>query len=140
MNLDGIKKVYFMGIGGSSMSSLAEILIRRGYTVAGSDMQESATVEHLRKFGAEVTVGQKAENVEKQRSMRLILLAKESMATGKCLTSLQPNMEICRIGQTTTHYYSGRRQMIMSGLMVQPTVNLKLHYLRSFQKSRTSAW
>ena len=47
------------------MSSLAEILIRRGYTVAGSDMQESATVEHLRKFGAEVTVGQKAENVEK---------------------------------------------------------------------------
>lgn len=59
MNLDGIKKVYFMGIGGSSMSSLAEILIRRGYTVAGSDMQESATVEHLRKFGAEVTVGQK---------------------------------------------------------------------------------
>ena len=47
------------------MSSLAEILIGRGYTVAGSDMQESATVDHLRSFGADVTVGQKAENVER---------------------------------------------------------------------------
>lgn len=65
MDLTGIKRVYFIGIGGSSMSSLAEILIGRGYTVAGSDMQESATVDHLRSFGADVTVGQKAENVER---------------------------------------------------------------------------
>lgn len=65
MNLDGINKVYFMGIGGSSMSSLAEILLLRGYTVAGSDMQECHTVDHLRSKGIDVTVGQKAENVEK---------------------------------------------------------------------------
>ena len=63
LNLDSVKKVYFIGIGGSSMSSLAEILKLRGYEVCGSDMQQSHTVEHLEKMGICVTVGQKAENI-----------------------------------------------------------------------------
>lgn len=63
LNLDSVKKVYFIGIGGSSMSSLAEILKLRGYEVCGSDMQQSHTVEHLEKMGIGVTVGQKAENI-----------------------------------------------------------------------------
>ena len=63
LNLDSVKKVYFIGIGGSSMSSLAEILKLRGYEVCGSDMQQSHTVEHLEKMGICVTVGQKEENI-----------------------------------------------------------------------------
>ena len=49
MNLDisKEKRIYFIGIGGSSMSSLAEIMFRRGYSVSGSDMQESHYTEHL---------------------------------------------------------------------------------------------
>lgn len=57
------KKVYFIGIGGSSMSSLAEILKQRGYDVCGSDMQYSHTQEQLVKNGIPVAIGHKAENV-----------------------------------------------------------------------------
>lgn len=65
--LDNVKKVYFIGIGGSSMSSLAEILMHRGYTVSGSDMQSSAMTDKLSADGIKVYVGHSAENVAQQQ-------------------------------------------------------------------------
>ena len=55
--------VYFMGIGGISMSGLAEILLQEGFTVSGSDMKESEITEILKNLGANVFIGQKAENI-----------------------------------------------------------------------------
>jgi len=49
---DKNKKVHFIGIGGISMSGLAEILLKNGYTVSGSDMKNSNMVEKLRNKGA----------------------------------------------------------------------------------------
>lgn len=60
------KKLHFMGIGGSSMSSLAQIALRRGYTVSGSDMQESEATRSLQALGISVNVGQKAENIDRE--------------------------------------------------------------------------
>ncbi|MDR0862169.1 MAG: UDP-N-acetylmuramate--L-alanine ligase [Oscillospiraceae bacterium] len=54
---------HLVGIGGVSMSPLAEVLRARGIRVTGSDMADSATVEHLRELGIHVTVGHSAENV-----------------------------------------------------------------------------
>ena len=56
--------VHFVGIGGIGMSSIAEIMIRQGYTVQGSDMKASANTERLEKLGARVFVGHAAENVD----------------------------------------------------------------------------
>ena len=57
--------VYFIGIGGISMSGLAEILLSEGFPVSGSDWNRSALTEHLEKSGAHVNYGkpQKAENI-----------------------------------------------------------------------------
>lgn len=55
--------VHFIGIGGISMSGLAEILLDRGYTVSGSDMKESDLTNHLSAIGAKIQIGQKAENI-----------------------------------------------------------------------------
>lgn len=55
--------VYFMGIGGISMSGLAEILLDAGFTVSGSDMKESEMTVTLEKLGAKVMIGQRAENI-----------------------------------------------------------------------------
>ncbi len=55
--------VHFIGIGGISMSGLAEVLLNRGFTVSGSDMQSSNTTKHLETVGAKVVIGQKAENI-----------------------------------------------------------------------------
>src|SRR3990167_877174 len=56
--------VHFIGIGGIGMSGIAEIMIRIGYTVQGSDLKASANTERLEKLGAKIFIGQQAANVE----------------------------------------------------------------------------
>lgn len=55
--------VHFVGIGGISMSGLAEILIDNGYTVSGSDSKESDTTKKLISLGADISYGHKYENI-----------------------------------------------------------------------------
>lgn len=57
------KRIHFIGIGGISMSGLAEILIGQGYKVSGSDMKESDATKHLIKSGAEIYIGHNKANV-----------------------------------------------------------------------------
>ena len=59
-----IQAIHMVGIGGSGMSGIAEVLLNLGYTVHGSDMSESATVKRLRDLGARVALGHAADNVE----------------------------------------------------------------------------
>ena len=53
------KNVYFIGIGGISMSGLAEILKSRGVNVAGTDMKVSDTTKHLESIGVKINIGHK---------------------------------------------------------------------------------
>ena len=55
--------VYFMGIGGISMSGLAEILLSRGFTISGSDMKKSELTTLLESKGVSIFYGQRAENI-----------------------------------------------------------------------------
>ena len=55
--------VHFIGIGGISMSGLAEILLSKDFTVSGSDNQHSALTDHLEKLGAVISYGQRAANI-----------------------------------------------------------------------------
>lgn len=57
--------IHFIGIGGISMSGLAEILLDRGFSVSGSDKQKSALTQKLEDNGALIFYGQKAENISK---------------------------------------------------------------------------
>ena len=58
------RRLHFVGIGGIGMSGIAEVLLNLGYEVTGSDMRESATLERLRRLGAEIRVGHRVEAVE----------------------------------------------------------------------------
>lgn len=58
-----IKHIHFVGIGGIGMSGIAEVLLNLEYKVSGSDMKESDTTERLRKLGAEIAIGHRAENI-----------------------------------------------------------------------------
>lgn len=57
--------VYFMGIGGISMSGFAELLHSIGFTVSGSDSLESKITEHLENLGIHIVYGQVRENITK---------------------------------------------------------------------------
>ena len=61
---DHIKKIHFIGIGGISMSGLAEIMHHNGYIITGSDQNESSTVDRLRSKGIQVTVPHSADCIE----------------------------------------------------------------------------
>jgi len=57
------KHVHFIGIGGISMSGLAEILHNKGWLVTGSDSKPSDITRHLEKLGVDVAIGQSAQNL-----------------------------------------------------------------------------
>ena len=59
----GGRKGHLIGIGGVSMSPLAEVLAEAGLIITGSDMNESANVKHLRSLGLQIAIGHRAENI-----------------------------------------------------------------------------
>ncbi|WP_456270204.1 UDP-N-acetylmuramate--L-alanine ligase [Kushneria sp. AK178] len=58
-----IRCIHFVGIGGSGMCGIAEVLANQGFCVSGSDLRESPVVTHLRQCGIRVAIGHHGENV-----------------------------------------------------------------------------
>ncbi len=65
-NLDAheVKTIHFIGIGGVSMSGIANLLLEKGYHITGSDRERNHFVRRLEEKGARVAIGQKAENIQ----------------------------------------------------------------------------
>ena len=59
-----VKNIHFVGIGGSGMSGIAEVLLNQGYQVSGSDLQKSSTTERLSALGARIAYEHAAANIE----------------------------------------------------------------------------
>ncbi len=59
-----IRRAHFVGIGGSGMGGIAEVMINLGYEVSGSDLAENAMTQRLAGLGASITFGHRAENVQ----------------------------------------------------------------------------
>jgi UDP-N-acetylmuramate--alanine ligase len=59
-----IHSIHFVGIGGSGMSGIAEVLLNLGYEVQGSDLKPSGVTARLESLGAKVMLGHRAENVD----------------------------------------------------------------------------
>lgn len=81
------KNVFFIGIGGISMSALTHILKNDGYIVSGSDFRESDTTKELTASGIPVAIGHRAENVEGAGLVVYTAAIKED------------NPELCRAGE-----------------------------------------
>ncbi|MBK8725048.1 MAG: UDP-N-acetylmuramate--L-alanine ligase [Holophagaceae bacterium] len=59
-----IQRIHFVGIGGSGMSGIAEVLVNLGYQVSGSDLKEGPVTERLKAMGAAIRVGHDASCIE----------------------------------------------------------------------------
>jgi len=59
-----VRRIHFVGIGGSGMSGIAEVLLNLGYQVSGSDLAENAVTRRLAGLGAKVSLAHAAANVE----------------------------------------------------------------------------
>ena len=59
-----IKRVHFVGIGGTSMNGIAEVLVNQGFNVSGSDLQESRVTGRLKELGVRVFIGHDARHID----------------------------------------------------------------------------
>ena len=59
-----IRHIHFVGIGGSGMSGIAQVLINLGYEISGSDLMSNNSIERLEKSGATVFIGHAATNIK----------------------------------------------------------------------------
>jgi UDP-N-acetylmuramate--alanine ligase len=57
-----VRKIHMLGIGGSGMAGIAEVLLNLGYQISGTDLKESAATQRLTALGAKIFYGHKAEN------------------------------------------------------------------------------
>jgi UDP-N-acetylmuramate--alanine ligase len=64
MFLGKTQRIHFIGIGGSGMSGIAEVLINQDYEVSGSDQSKSSVTDHLESLGAEIHFHHKPENID----------------------------------------------------------------------------
>ncbi len=58
-----IRAIHMVGIGGSGMSGIAEVLLNLGYSVQGSDLSNGSAVQRLRALGAVIHTGHDASNL-----------------------------------------------------------------------------
>ena len=59
-----VRTIHMVGIGGSGMAGIAEVLLNLGYEVSGSDLKRSASVQHLQSLGARIALGHDAEHMQ----------------------------------------------------------------------------
>ena len=104
--LNTVKHIHFIGIGGSGMCPIAEILYHRGYHITGSDISESETVQKIRSYQIPVVIGQKSENI---KGADLIVytaaVKKDNPELVAALESGIPTLERSEmLGVVTAHY------------------------------------
>ena len=58
-----IRKIHFVGIGGSGMCGIAEVLLNQGYNISGSDIRQSPVTRRLEELGVEIFIGHQTSNV-----------------------------------------------------------------------------
>src|SRR5215469_1860886 len=81
-----IQRIHFVGIGGSGMSGIAEVLLNLGYKVFGSDLKSTPVTERLAGLGAVIFEGHRAENVA----------GAEVVVTSSAITPDNPEVEEAR--------------------------------------------
>lgn len=75
LDLQKIKNVHFIGIGGIGISAIARMMLHDGKNVTGQDMQEGEIVNELRKIGADINIGQSYENIPEDTDLIIYTIA-----------------------------------------------------------------
>ncbi len=72
-----VRRIHFVGIGGSGMSGIAEVMLNLGYEVSGSDLAENAATRRLAGLGARVGIGHRAGNIDEADAVVVSTAVKE---------------------------------------------------------------
>lgn len=131
MDIQNIKKVFFVGIGGVGISAIARMFLAQGKEVYGSDMQENGVVQELRTAGAHITIGQNFDLIPSDCDLIVYTIAINhydealytKITTGNVVAKSYPEMLAIvtkgkrTIGVSGTHGKTTTTAMIATGLM-----------------------
>jgi UDP-N-acetylmuramate--alanine ligase len=135
INLNKAKKIHFIGIGGISMSALAETLKRDGYDVTGSDDVKSSITDHLQKVGIPVEIPTSAENISDDIDLVVYSAAvrqdnpehRAAIAKGKTLTERAALLGIILEGYENTICVAGTHgKTTATSLLAEIALDAKL--------------
>ncbi len=86
-----LNHIHMIGIGGTGMNGIAEVLLNLGYKVSGSDLQENDATRRLERLGAEIAIGHRAENLKNADVVVISSAVREdNVEVRKARTSLIP--------------------------------------------------
>ena len=115
INFDQKIHIHFIGIGGISMSGFAELLHSLGFTISGSDQNETKITTHLESLGINVMYGQRKENITSDIGL-IVYTAAISKDNEEYIASVEsgiPMMDRAEmVGQVMTNY---KRAIAVSG-------------------------
>lgn len=127
--LDEIGVTHFIGIGGAGMSVLAEMLLQRGVTVTGSDVASGPRTERLASLGADVTIGQDAQNV--QGASTVVYSSAIRPDNPEIRAAARAGLRIVHRSDILALLMSGRRSVTVAGTHGKTTTSsLIAHILR----------
>lgn len=109
----GIKKIHMVGIGGSGMSGIAEILVSRGYSVSGSDLAETDVTERLQRFGVSVAMGHDPKNISNAE----VVVTSSAIAADNCevLAARERSIPIVRRAEMLAELMRQQHGIAVSG-------------------------
>ncbi|MCH8273204.1 MAG: UDP-N-acetylmuramate--L-alanine ligase [Armatimonadetes bacterium] len=107
-------RVHFIGIGGAGMSALARILLEKGREVSGSDLQESALTESLRRLGADVQIGHDPKHLSGASAV-IISDAIDLRVNPEALEARKAGLPLLRRSQLLSELIRGRKVIAVTG-------------------------
>lgn len=113
-----LRRVHFIGIGGSGMSGLARILAARDAVVTGSDVKDSTPVEVLRTMGAKVAIGHAAENLRLSGGLPTVVVtsfAAIPQDNPELLAAKESDIPIIRRSDLLAALMEGHKQVLLAG-------------------------
>ncbi len=75
IDVEGVKHIHFIGIGGIGISAIARMALLEGKKVTGSDCAHSEVIEELEKLGATVSIGHSAQNIQEDVDLVIYTIA-----------------------------------------------------------------
>ena len=104
---------HLVGIGGIGMSAIARILLYRGVHVTGSDVRATPLIERLQAEGAQITIGHRAENVE--RSERVIVSSAIDKGNPEIVRARELGIPIVTRGEMLADLTRGKKTIAVAG-------------------------
>ncbi|MFP4054269.1 MAG: UDP-N-acetylmuramate--L-alanine ligase [Phycisphaerae bacterium] len=121
------RKVHLIGIGGAGMRALAAVLLKYGAQVSGSDLADSAALDQLRQTGAQITIGQRGENIGDD-CQTVVHSAAVHEENPELIAARQRKLDVLKYSQMLGRLMATRRGVAVAGTHGKSTTTAMIAY------------